>query len=194
MASGDVTLSPCCPAALCILPVYFSLHQSGTNFPRHVPPLTFLSPGQDLLFLLSYLLMWAWGAMTDVLFKANRYVSFLSQASVPGQAEVLDALCPRDAGRLHRHVLLCGAGQFFLRGPHSISLDIPSMSHSLFHDSSSSYDSGPYEQTSARRCVRLMCHPLCTQLGQALTLEHSKTASNPLKHELSVFVDFEIVR
>lgn len=61
MASGDVTLSPCCPAALCTLPVYFSLHQSSANFPRHVPPLTVASPTRDILFLHSYLLMWSRG-------------------------------------------------------------------------------------------------------------------------------------
>ena len=33
MALGDVTLSPCCPAALCILHVSFLLHQSMISFP-----------------------------------------------------------------------------------------------------------------------------------------------------------------
>lgn len=71
--------------------------------------------------------------MTDVLFAAGLRSSsplLCLQAGVPGQTEVLDALRPRDAGRLHRHVLLRRAGQcFHQRAFRSISLGLPEKWH-----------------------------------------------------------------
>lgn len=71
--------------------------------------------------------------MTDVLFSVGSRTSsplLRLQAGVPGQAEVLDALRPRDAGHLHRHVLLRWAGQWFHRRAfRSISEGVPEKSH-----------------------------------------------------------------
>lgn len=59
---------------------------------------------------------------------------FPPQASVSGQAEVLDALRPRDARHLHRHVLLRRTGQCAdLLGPQTVYLNIHIKTHaSLF--------------------------------------------------------------
>lgn len=71
--------------------------------------------------------------MTDVLFAVGSRTSsplLRLQAGVPGQAEVLDALRPRDAGHLHRHVLLRRAGQCFHRRDfRSISSGVSEKSH-----------------------------------------------------------------
>lgn len=51
MASGDVTLSPCCPAALCILCTSFLLHQITSSLSSSETPQTFVTQSGNTHFI-----------------------------------------------------------------------------------------------------------------------------------------------
>lgn len=87
MALGDLTLSPCCPAAPCIAHASVLLHQTAS-----------LSSSETCLFSVYHLIR-------KSTFHKLKF-SVFPQAGVSGQAEVLDPLCPGDACHLHCHVLL----------------------------------------------------------------------------------------
>lgn len=157
-------MSPCHPVALlpsayCMFPSCYIRGQQASPPQRDVPPPTSVTQsGKHNICFFSLFKNWL----------------FLSQAGVSGQAEVLDALRPRDTRHLHHYVLLRRTGQCIHLGPHTVYLHTHKIfvhTPRCFHDSHLSYGSNLRYQNSSPGFVRLMCRA-CTTVW--------KTASSPL--------------